>query len=66
MSDKDNERSLNDDRFWLGFWAIIAVAFIIALNVALAAMTDYPDGIQQLSTIAVTGVLAALGGSRRQ
>lgn len=52
-------RNESNNRFWLGFWAIATVGAIVTVNALLAWAGDYSDSFRELSTLAITGVLAA-------
>lgn len=53
-------------RFWIAMWALLVVGVIVGINALLAWSGNYNDGFRELSTLAVTGVLASAAGNNTQ
>lgn len=55
---------LDPRRLWLMVWSITIVGLIVVVNARLVWASTYPDSFREVSTLAITGILAA-GAAQR-
>lgn len=59
------DNRLDARQMWLAIWSVAIVALIVCVNGLLVWAGSYPDSFREVSTLSVTGILAAAGAQSR-